>query len=361
MPWPLISLRDRRRQVQDDIPAHLPGADATVPNSNINVLAEAQAKLTHDNDKHLDWLVRMEMPDTAEGVFADRWANIWLRDGRKPATASAGNITVTGSVGAAVPTGAELTTTVYDSAGVAVLVTLAVTTGVTLATTSAAVAVESLTAGALANLAEGAQLAFSDVPAGIDGTAAVAAPGLAGGADQETDENLIQRYINRIQEPPHGGNANDWVQWALDIPGVTRAWGAQEMGVGTYTVRFMMDDVRAAFDGVPQTADLEMATESVALKRPTTVAQAYVLAPIRQDETVTIDDLVGDTPETRTAIEAEVAAMMRKRARPGGIIYASWIREAISAATGEDHHDSGITNITPLSAGHMVFLTVAFA
>ncbi len=117
MPWPLISLRDRRRQVRDDIAAHLPGADASVPNSVLRVIADAQAALAHDNDLHLDWVARMMMPDTAEGEFLERWANIWLPKGRKGATSAKGSAVITGEIGAAVPTGAELTATVLLADG----------------------------------------------------------------------------------------------------------------------------------------------------------------------------------------------------------------------------------------------------
>lgn len=360
MVWPIPNLRNRRTQVRDDIDSALPGADARIPNAPLSILAEAVASQIHDNDAHLEWVARMMMPDTAEGVFAERWGNIWLPQGRKPATFASGSITVTGKNGASVPTGAELTAAAFDDDGNRISLQFEVSAGVTLSGTSATVAIQALTAGVFGNLEAGAKLSFVDLPDGIDGQTTVAAPGLSGGADIEPVELLIERYINRIQEPPHGGNANDWVQWAKEQPGVTRAWGAQEMGVGTYTVRFMMDDVRAEFDGLPQAADLTDIAAAIAAIRPVTVAEAYFLAPSKQVETVTIDNLVGDTPEIRANIAAEVQAMSRARIRPGGIVYASWIREAVSAATGEDHHDLTIGNLTPDSAGHMIFLEVAF-
>lgn len=355
MPWPLISRRDRRAQVRDDVATHLPGADATVPNSVLRVVSEAQANLAHDNDLHLDWVARQMMPDTAEGEFADRWGAIWLPEGRKPASYAAGAITVTGSSGASVPSGAELTAAAFDAAGAPLTLLYQVTTGVTLVSTSAAVQVRALTAGAAGNLDEGAQLAFTSVPGGIDGAATVAAPGLAGGADQEGDLDFVGRYIDRIQEPPHGGAAHDYVQWALEVPGVTRAWAAQEMGIGTVTVRFMMDEARATFTGFPQTEDLALVEAYIDARRPVSVADLFVVAPIAQPLNLSID-LALDTPEVRTNVTLELQEMLRARARPGGMIYASWIREAISTATGEDYHNTSVTNVTPSSAGHIVTL-----
>ena len=362
MPWPTISLRQRRQEVRDDIAAHLPGADATIPNAPLSVVGEAQAALVSSNDAHLDWVARMMMPDTAEGEFADRWGAVWLPDGRKGASFAAGAITVTGVSGSVVPSGTELEATAYDSDGVLVDLRFEVALGVTLSGPSALVQFAALTPGALANLDEGAQLSFATQPPGIDGTALVASPGLAGGADQEADADLISRYIARIQQPPHGGATHDYVAWMLEVPGVTRAWAAgNEMGIGTMTCRFMMDEVRAADGGLPQAEDLALVAAHIDDVRPVTVADLFVVAPVRQDETVTVDLLSLDTPEVRANIVTEVAAMLRARATPGQTIYASWIREAISSATGEDYHDTDAVNLVPSSAGHMIFVTVAFA
>jgi uncharacterized phage protein gp47/JayE len=354
MPWPLLSLRDRRRQVRDDVGQHLPGADASQPNSVLRVIGDAQAALAHDNDQHLAWLARMMMPDTAEAEYAERWAGVWLPQGRKPATAAYGVVTVTGASGATVPTGAELATTATDATGLRREVRYEVVTGVTLAGASGTVEVWALTPGAIGNLDEGASLAFVDVPDDIDGQATVAAPGLAGGADIETDTDLVARTIARIQQPAHGGAAHDYEQWALEVPGVTRAWAKSEMGVGTVTLRFMMDDVRSAFGGIPQAEDLTLVAAYINGLRPVTVAEAYVLAPTAQALAITIDELVTDTPEVRANIALEIAEMLRARAVPGSTIFASWIREAVSAATGEDHHDLTVSNVAASSLGHLI-------
>ncbi len=354
MPWPFISLRDRRRQVRNDVAAHLPGSDATVPNSVLRVIGDSQAALTHDNDMHLAWLARMMMPDTAEAEYAERWANIWLPQGRKPATPSRGFVTVTGDVGAVVASGTEMSANAFDNAGVRREVRFEVMAGVTLASSSATVEVVALTAGALGNLEEGANVAFVLVPDGMDGQAVVAAPGLAGGADIETDTDLIARYIARIQMPPHGGAAHDYVAWALEVPGVTRAWAVSAMGVGTVTVRIMLDDVRAVGGGLPEAEDLAVVRAYIDARRPVTVADYWVVAPVPQALNLTIEDLIGDTPEVRANITLEIAEMLRVRSVPGQTVYASWIRETVSAATGEDHHGLTITDQVPATGGHLI-------
>ena len=362
MPWPLITLRNRRQQTRDAIAAKLPGADATVPNSRLRAINEMVAGQVHDNDLHLDWVARMMMPDTAEGEFVERWANIWLPLGRKGAAYARGSVTVTGEIGAVIPSGTVLTASAFDDNGEQVTLEFEVSVGATLASTSQNVLVAALTAGAFGNLDEGAKLGFLEALDEIDGEATVAAPGLAGGANQESDRELSARYIDRIQQPPHGGSAHDYVQWMLEVPGVTRAWAKQEMGVGTVTGRFMMDEVRASFNGYPQTEDLDLVAAYIDGLRPVTVADRYVVAPINQALNITISLLTTDTPEVRSNIRTELVEMLRARGAPGQTIYASWIREAISAATGEDHHDITIANQVPSSAGHLITLgTVTYA
>lgn len=355
MPWPSISLKARRQQVRDDIAQHLPGADGSIPNNPLRIMGDAQASLTHDNDLHLDWVARMMMPDTAEGEYADRWGGIWLEQGRKPATFAIGPITVTGTAGAVVPMGARLTGSVPDvTTGAAVTVDVVTTMTLALTGASVTVAVEALVAGKVGNLPAGTVLSWLEVPSGLDGQATVSGSGLAYGADAETDASLIARYIDRIQEPPHGGNAHDYVQWMLEVPGVTRAWAAQEMGIGTVTCRFLMDDLRAG--GIPTDADIAIVRAYLDKRRPVTVADMFVVAPVPQPFSLTISDLVGDTPVVRANIALELAMMLRARALPGQRIFASWIREAVSAATGEDHHELTISDVVPVSAGHLVTL-----
>jgi uncharacterized phage protein gp47/JayE len=354
MPWLTPTRRDRRLQVRDHIAAALPGADASVPNSILRVLGDAMAALTHDNDLHLAWLARQMLPDTAEDEYLDRWAGIWLPEGRKGAQRAAGQVIVTGEIGAAVATHARLIATAYDAGRAAVPLVFRVVEGRPLTSTSVQVPIEAITPGALGNLDEGARLAFEVVPDGVDGQATVAAPGLAGGADIESDRDLQARLIDRIQMPPHGGAANDYVQWALEIPGVTRAWARSEMGPGTLTLRILLDEVRSANNGLPEAEDLALVRATIDARRPVTVADFWVLAPTAVPLNLTITDLASDTPETRGAIATELRAMLRARAAPGQTIYASWIREAISTATGEDHHDIAVANVVPASAGHIV-------
>src|ERR1019366_6335080 len=76
---------------------------------------------------------------------------------------------------------------------------------------------------------------------------------ITGGADLETDNPMRTRMLESYAAPPHGGDANDYVTWALQVVGVTRAWVPPVPLVpGAVTVFFMMDVVEAAHGGFPQ-------------------------------------------------------------------------------------------------------------
>ena len=171
---------------------------------------------------------------------------------------------------------------------------------------------------------------------------------LAGGTDPETDDELRARVLLRIRKPPMGGDADDYVFWAMQVPGVTRAWcSPQEMGPGSVTLRFMMDDLRATANpttsGFPLAADVAAVQAYVNTQRPVT-ADVFVVAPIPEPIPFTITSLNSNTVATQAAIATSTAAAILQRGRPayaaGGAsqpaqpIYAAWISDAVLAASG---------------------------
>jgi len=42
----------------------------------------------------------------------------------------------------------------------------------------------------------------------------------SGGLDREDDASFLQRYLKKVQSPSAGGNKADYVNWALEVPGV---------------------------------------------------------------------------------------------------------------------------------------------
>jgi uncharacterized phage protein gp47/JayE len=326
--------------------ARLPDAEMLLGQGVVPRLPELTAAGTHLLHAHLDWSARQSHPLFAEGDWLDSWGGVWGVE-RVPATKATGTITATGVNDAEIPTGAELVRA--DGA------VYRVTAGGSVADGTVSLPVEAVIAGVAGNHASpaGAQkLSFSSPIAGVDASVTVTAPGLAGGADIEADgrpgiaEAFRSRILARIQQPPHGGAAHDYVAWAKAVAGVTRVWPVSGTGdaIGTVTIYFMMDDLRAEESGIPQgdpapdySGDLALVAAAIEAVRPVT-AEPIVTAPTPVEVDLTVSALSPDTPEIRAAISTELAAMLRRRAEPGLDISRSWIAEAVAIAAGEDSH-----------------------
>lgn len=317
----LATLIDR---VESDINTRLSGADSRLRRSLLSVLARILAGQTHGLYGYLDFIARQVFPDTAEAEYLDRWAAIWGVT-RKAATKATGTATFTGGNGITVPSG----TTLRRGDGVEYVTTAS---GI-ISGGSAVIAVEASIAGKDGNAPASTVLTLLSPIAGINATATSSE--LTGGTDTEIDSALLERLLSRIQQPPHGGAAFDYVNWAKEVPGVTRAWCYPlANGAGTVVVRFMMDDTYS--DGIPLSGDVDTVQDYINERRPVT-ADALVAAPVAVALNFTID-LAADTAEIRAAVTAELTDMIRRDAEPGGTILISHIREAISIAAGETDH-----------------------
>jgi len=317
------SLQTLIARVQSDIEAGLPGSDARLRYSLLDIIARAQAGVVHGLYGHLDFLSRQIIIDTAESDYLERWAGVWGIT-RKVATAAQGNVTFTGVDASVIPLGATLQRS--DGAEYTTNAAGTITGGVAL------VAVTAITAGGDANAAAASTLTLMTPVSGVDNAAIVDGNALTGGVNIESDDLLRARALARIQAPPHGGADFDYVQWALEVAGVTRAWVYPgEGGLGMVVVRFMMDDTYA--DGIPLAGDESTVQSYIDGLRPVTAA-VTVAAPVAVALNFTL--LVSPlTAAVKAAVQTELAALIQRDAIPGGTILISKIREAISLADGE--------------------------
>lgn len=324
MPFSRPTLQELVNRTLADAQTRL-GVDELVRREDLQVLARVLAGASHGLHGFIDWLSQQVIFDTAEAEFLERWSSIWGL-ARLAAAAAVGEITLTGTSGTVVPAG-----TVLVRADGAEYETDA---EVTLAGGTATAAVTALVAGQDGNAAAASALTIATPIAGVNSTATVTAAALTGGADIETDDSLRARLLSRIQAPPHGGASHDYVTWALEVAGVTRAWCyPQELGLGTVTVRFVRDDDASP---IPDAGEVAAVQAYIDALRPVT-ADLTVVAPVA----VPLDFTIAITPDTsaiRAAIEAELRDLLRREAEPGATILISHIREAISLATGENDH-----------------------
>jgi uncharacterized phage protein gp47/JayE len=351
MPWSTPTLRAVRTLVRDAVNASLPGADANVPNSVLRVLSDNQGALCHLTLQYIDWLALQLLPDTAETEWLDRHGQIWLVNadgttGRKMATLASGLASFQGTVdGTIVPQGTQLQSAVampvdadspyqvvtFETLEDIVVYSYATVTGL----------IRALDPGSFGNLADGTALSMNPTIPGVNGVAYVSGD-LTGGTDTETDDELRARILERIRKPPMGGDADDYVQWALAVPGVTRAWSyPNEMGIGTVTVRFMMDDLRADNGGFPTPVDVSAVQAYLDSVRPVAVKDFFVEAPIPQPINLLILNLNSDDPETRGNITQSLLNNFFLRSQPGQTWYRAWSDEGIINAVGVVSYDLG--------------------
>lgn len=314
-------------RIQADIEARLPGADPRLRRSLLGALAHAEAGAVHGLHGRLSYLADQILPDSADAEHLERWADIWGVQ-RKAASPAGGDVDFTGTDGSVIPEG----TTLQRADG------REYTTDAeaTISSGSATVAVTAAEAGAGGNADAGTTLELTSPIAGVDSQATVASGGITGGADRESDADLRARLGRRIRSRPRGGAADDYVTWALEVAGVTRAWVAPlALGPGTVTVRFMMDDTYD--DGIPQSGDVDTVQAHIDEQAPVTALVTVAApSPVALDPEIAISP---DTTDVREAVEASLEDLLLRDGAPGVTLLESHIREAISLADGEDDHD----------------------
>jgi len=324
MPFERPTLQEIIDRETADITTRLEGADPQPKRGNLAVLPRAHAGAVHGLYGYLDFMARQIMPDTAEAEYLERWAGIWGL-ARKQAAQASGDLVLGGAAGTVIPAGwlvLRSDDAQFASTAEAVL--------------PAPVPVAALNPGAAGNTAAGALFSLASPIAGADATATVAAGGIGGGADAETDPALLARLLARVQAPPHGGKESDYVAWALEVPGVTRAWAyANRLGAGTVGVAFLVEG--SPTGPIPNQDELDAVAAHIEPLRPVTAAvTVFALNPLPVDFEI---HLAPDNATVRAAVAAELADLLKREALPGeSTLLLSHVREAISTAAGEYDH-----------------------
>lgn len=335
MPYSRPTLAELVNRVRADVISRLQ-QDEVLRRADAEVYARVIAGVTHGLYGFIDWLSRQVIYDTAEAEILERWASIWGVS-RKPAAAATGTVTLTGLIGAVAPSGTLLQA--LDG------VQYRTTAEAAFATTTAIADIEAIVPAAAGNRASGQALTLASPVAGVQPSAVASA--LVGGADEESDDALRARLISRIQTPPHGGSAADYRAWALEVPGVTRAWSYPlELGAGTVTVRFMRDDDSGG--AIPDAGEVAAVLAHINTLRPVT-AQVTVVAPVGVPLNLTLS-VTPNSAAVKAAVEAELADLIRREAEPGGTLLLSHIRAAISAAAGETNYTMSAPTADVVSA-----------
>lgn len=317
------ALADIVQRVRTDVLSRL-SADDLLRRADAEVYARVLGGVAHGLYGFIDWLSSQVIYDTAEVEFLERWCSIWGIT-RKAATAATGSATFTVQAGSFIPSGTLLQA--LDA------VQYQTTADATVVGASATAPITAVVAAAAGNRGAGQSLTLVSPIVGVQSTATAGL--LSGGADVEKDDALRARLLARIQNPPQGGAAADYVAWALAVPGVTRAWVyPQELGPGTVSLRFVRDNDGTGAAIIPDSTEVAAVQAYIDARRPVTAALT-VVAPAAVPLNFTISGLMPNTAAVQAAVQAELQDLLLRESTPGGTILLSHIRAAISAATGE--------------------------
>jgi len=355
-------LRPTKTQLRDRIKGDLrtaTGVKSILRRSFLDVISKVLTGVTHTLHGHMVFISKQLFPDQAEDEFLARWGAIYSID-RKAATFAKLTADITGTDGSTVSAGALY----VRSDGL----TYAVDSDVTIAAGVGVVALTAQTEGSTGNLDNGEIVTIQSPVVGVDNEATIASTTVSG-EDIETDANYRARVVDRIQQPPSGGTANDYIQYALSVSGVTRAWVIPGgMGEGTVVVYAVKDNDDPI---LPDAATLDAIQDVLDNSAPIT-ATTFAVSPIAKalDLTIKLDP---NNADVQAAVEAEIKDLLAREAQVrgayaavgetyDGIIEVSKIREAISIAAGEEDHIlvSPTEDVVPSQGGLVVEGTYTF-
>jgi uncharacterized phage protein gp47/JayE len=362
MPWTTPTIQDLRTLNRANVTALL-RSGPIIPNSVLRIIADANAGMAYLTLLYLNWLSDQLLPDTAEDEWLVRFANIWGVSVASSTFAS-GTVYVSGINGVVIPYGAQITGTSNSVTGGQTTVIFQVAAQTTIGVLPTPVPVVALTAGET-GLVVGNSLSFSQGIAGINGSPTIAA--FTDGINGDTEDEIRANVLRRIRMPPMGGDGDDYVSWVMALPGVTRAWcSPQELGIGTVTLRFMMDEVQASSGGFPTQDQVNAVQTAIDVVRPVTVKDFYVVAPLPWPINFTLTKLVNDDSGTVTNLEKSVTSMLLIKAAPASArmgvpqapttIYATWVSDAVSQAAGVDEFDITMSDAVPPNNGSLAVL-----
>ncbi len=312
-------------RIQADFISRLDLATALLRRAMVYVLSRVIAGAAHLLHGHLEYLGRQLFPDTSEDEFLIRQAALFGVT-KNAATFAKASASVTGSNGTVIPED----TRVVSELGFE----YTVDAEATIAGGTAAIALTAVLAGADPTLTAAQSLSFESPIAGADSTFSVTAS-TQDGSDEEDIEGLRTRFKARLASPPHGGNDEDYIAWAKEVTGVTRAWPVGNgLGPGTVLVRFARDEDASP---IPDAGEVTAVQDYIDALAPAH-ATVTVAAPTGLARAFTFTMISPDTAAVRAAVEAELADLILREGEPGGTLLLSAIRTAIGNAAGVEDY-----------------------
>jgi uncharacterized phage protein gp47/JayE len=296
-----------------DMESRLTGNVTILRRALLRVLAAVFAGAVHILYGYLTFIAEQLFPDTALREWLERHGFIWGVD-RKAAAFAIGTFTFSGVNATVIPAG---TAVARDSDGIEY------TTDAlgTIAGGVANIAATASEAGVAGNMTDPTDVSLVEPIAGITGV--VLNGDFADGADEETDEDYRARILFRIQEPPAGGTAADFIRWAEEVSGVDKAWSFPiTPSAGAVTVAYLGTAAAATVEAHIETL-MPVTTDLFIVKL---TGSAYI---VPFDIYIQLDP---NTAEQQAAIVANLEAHIASVAAPGENLLWSQIENAVSTA-----------------------------
>lgn len=353
-------LREITTRVFDDIESEMDGVNARQPFSVERAVGVSVAGASHGLRGRISELERNLMPDTAAGSYLLRRA---AEVGVTQLQPSLAHITYefSGVATTSIPAGTTVSVGGVDFTTDAIA---AVGGGGTVEVEMTAVLV-----GTTGNVEAGTSGSLASPITDVDAAGEVVSLDVEA-RDLESEDDLRDRYLERLRNVPKGGGPGDYERWAEETPtvAVAKAWQYDKfLGGGTVGVIFAKasagDDT--GLEVIPTSGEVATVLAYLQTKAPTT-SYMYCFAPIAQPLNPIINLPAGTSDAVKDAIVASLNDLLdpENGNAPGSVVngtsttvLVSRIREAISQADGEvDHELVYPTADVESEFGHLVVL-----
>lgn len=341
MPFQRPTLDQLIDRVQTDIKGGL-NITTVLRRSFLGVISRALAGLAHLLLGYLDYISKQTLPDTGEEDTVNRWA-IMFDVPRKEATFAEFNIDIVFT-----DAGTVVEDTIYQRSDGKQYRLDAEVSSAGAGTVSGKLIAQD--PGADGNMETGETVSLLSPIANVESDSLVTTI-VIDAEDLEDLEEWRERLLTRLRLPPLGGSANDYIQWALEVAGVTRAWVLPlYTGPGTVGVSFVEDDEDPI---IPSPAKVQEVQDYIDELKPVT-ALFTAFAPVAAPMDLTIK-IKPNTSDVQDAITNELEDLVKREATlagsyksPGvtndGSILLSKINQAISIAVGIEDHEIDLIN-----------------
>lgn len=337
MPFARPTLSEIVTRIESDYKSRIDNAQSLLRRSILKILARVYGAAVHLVYGYLSYIKDQPFATTADSEYLEKIGNEF-GIARKPAVNATGSGAGTGTNGVSIPAGTQL----VSNAGQVYTIDEEVTVsgGIYAADFTA------LLAGDAGNDSPSISLIFVTPVAGVGTTLTVDGAGIDGGVDIESDDDLRGRILDRKRRPPHGGAEFDYVNWALEVAGVTRAWVfAQYMGHGTLGLAFVRDNDSSI---IPDATEREEVRDYI-LEHVDQLTGLNVGIPVTAEPGFFVIDVslksldfsISITPNnltTQADIESKISDLITERGGPGVTIYLSDVSAAISSSALEVAH-----------------------